>query len=55
MLLERDATPAALLEALRTLLLDAGRRTEMASKARSLAKPGALERIAAIVERVAAR
>jgi UDP-N-acetylglucosamine--N-acetylmuramyl-(pentapeptide) pyrophosphoryl-undecaprenol N-acetylglucosamine transferase len=55
MLLERDATPAALLDVLRTLLLDAGRRAEMAREARSLAKPGALERIAAIVERVAAR
>jgi UDP-N-acetylglucosamine--N-acetylmuramyl-(pentapeptide) pyrophosphoryl-undecaprenol N-acetylglucosamine transferase len=55
MLLERDATPDALLSALRDLLLDPNRRAEMAAKARSLARPGALERIAAIVERVAAR
>jgi UDP-N-acetylglucosamine--N-acetylmuramyl-(pentapeptide) pyrophosphoryl-undecaprenol N-acetylglucosamine transferase len=55
MLLERDTTQAALLDALRTLLLDVGRRAEMGRKARSLAKPGALERIAAIVEKVAAR
>jgi UDP-N-acetylglucosamine--N-acetylmuramyl-(pentapeptide) pyrophosphoryl-undecaprenol N-acetylglucosamine transferase len=53
MLLERDATPAALLEALRGLLLDAPRRAEMAVKARSLARSGALERIAAMVAELA--
>jgi UDP-N-acetylglucosamine--N-acetylmuramyl-(pentapeptide) pyrophosphoryl-undecaprenol N-acetylglucosamine transferase len=53
MLLERDATPDALLEALRGLLLDPVRRAEMSANARKLAKPGALERIAAIVKRVA--
>lgn len=55
MLLERDATPDALLTKLRGLLVDPYRRAEMAEKARSLARPGALERIAGIVERVAAR
>jgi UDP-N-acetylglucosamine--N-acetylmuramyl-(pentapeptide) pyrophosphoryl-undecaprenol N-acetylglucosamine transferase len=49
MLLQRDATPAALLDGLRGLLLDAKRRAEMAEKARSLARSGALERIAAMV------
>jgi len=49
MLLERDATPAALLEGLRGLLLEPERRARMAVKARSLARSGALERIAAMV------
>jgi len=53
MLLERDATPASLLDALRGILLDPGRRAGMAANARSLAKPGALERIVKIVESVA--
>ena len=49
MLLQRDVTPASLLEALRGLLLDPKRRADMAIRARSLARPGALERIAAMV------
>jgi len=49
MLLERDATPAALLEGLRALLLDSERRATMAARARSLARSGALEKIAAMV------
>jgi UDP-N-acetylglucosamine--N-acetylmuramyl-(pentapeptide) pyrophosphoryl-undecaprenol N-acetylglucosamine transferase len=49
MLLQRDVTPATLLDGLRGLLLDANRRAEMAEKARSLARNGALERIAAMV------
>jgi UDP-N-acetylglucosamine--N-acetylmuramyl-(pentapeptide) pyrophosphoryl-undecaprenol N-acetylglucosamine transferase len=53
MLLQRDVTPESLLEVLRGLLLDPARRAEMAVKARSLAKPGALEKIAAMVLRVA--
>lgn len=55
MLLERDAAPETLLDALRTLLLDPAERAEMAANAKKLAKPGALQRIAGIVERVAAR
>jgi UDP-N-acetylglucosamine--N-acetylmuramyl-(pentapeptide) pyrophosphoryl-undecaprenol N-acetylglucosamine transferase len=54
MLLERDASAASLLDSLRKLLLDSGKRAEMAADAKKLARPGALERIAAIVERVAA-
>jgi UDP-N-acetylglucosamine--N-acetylmuramyl-(pentapeptide) pyrophosphoryl-undecaprenol N-acetylglucosamine transferase len=49
MLLERDATPAALLSALVGLLLSAERRESMAAKARSLARPGAVGKIADIV------
>jgi len=49
MLLERDVTPASLLEQLSGLLRDSQRRAEMAEKARGLARPGALERIAAMV------
>ena len=49
MLLERDLTPATLLDGLRELLLDADGRAEMAGKARSLARAGALDRIAGIV------
>jgi UDP-N-acetylglucosamine--N-acetylmuramyl-(pentapeptide) pyrophosphoryl-undecaprenol N-acetylglucosamine transferase len=49
MLLERDLTPATLLDGLRGLLLDGGRCGEMALKARSLARVGALERIAGMV------
>jgi len=55
MVLERDATPQALLDALRGLLLDPARRAQMSANAKRLAKPGALKRIAAMVERVAAR
>jgi UDP-N-acetylglucosamine--N-acetylmuramyl-(pentapeptide) pyrophosphoryl-undecaprenol N-acetylglucosamine transferase len=46
MLLQKDVTPTSLLEALRGLLLDPARRAEMAVWAKSLAKPGAVERIA---------
>jgi UDP-N-acetylglucosamine--N-acetylmuramyl-(pentapeptide) pyrophosphoryl-undecaprenol N-acetylglucosamine transferase len=49
MLLERDATPDALLRELRGLLLDPERRAEMAAKARGLAREGAPERIAGMV------
>jgi UDP-N-acetylglucosamine--N-acetylmuramyl-(pentapeptide) pyrophosphoryl-undecaprenol N-acetylglucosamine transferase len=49
MLLQRDVTPATLLEGLRALLLDPERRAAMAVRAKSLARPGALERIAAMV------
>jgi UDP-N-acetylglucosamine--N-acetylmuramyl-(pentapeptide) pyrophosphoryl-undecaprenol N-acetylglucosamine transferase len=53
MLLERDATPATLLEGLQRLLLDPERRAAMAVRARGLAKDGALERIAGMVLRLA--
>ena len=53
MLLQKDVTPETLLEALRGLLLDPERRAAMAVKARSLAMPGALEKIAVMVLRVA--
>jgi len=53
MLLERDATPEAMLDSLRRLLSDPARQAQMAERARSLAKPGALERIAAMVVRLA--
>jgi UDP-N-acetylglucosamine--N-acetylmuramyl-(pentapeptide) pyrophosphoryl-undecaprenol N-acetylglucosamine transferase len=53
MVLEREATPARLLEALRGLLLDAEARAAMAARARGLAKPGAVERIAAMVVELA--
>jgi UDP-N-acetylglucosamine--N-acetylmuramyl-(pentapeptide) pyrophosphoryl-undecaprenol N-acetylglucosamine transferase len=54
MLLQRDVTPEALLHALRRLLLDPVRREKMSAQARTLAKPGALERIAALVLQLAA-
>ena len=47
MLLQADVTPASLESALLSLLLDTPRRAAMARAARSLARPGALERIAA--------
>ncbi len=49
MLLQREVTPETLLAALEGLLTDGARRAEMAEKARSLARPGALQRIAAMV------
>jgi UDP-N-acetylglucosamine--N-acetylmuramyl-(pentapeptide) pyrophosphoryl-undecaprenol N-acetylglucosamine transferase len=52
MLLQRDATEEALLQVLTDLLLDAPRRTAMSERARSLAKPGALERIVAMLLRL---
>ena len=53
-LLQREVTDESLLRELVDLLQDAPRRAEMAEQARSLAKPGALQRIAAIVLRLAA-
>jgi UDP-N-acetylglucosamine--N-acetylmuramyl-(pentapeptide) pyrophosphoryl-undecaprenol N-acetylglucosamine transferase len=53
-MLEREATPERVLHAVRALLLDPARRTAMSERARSLARPGALERIAGIVLRLAA-
>jgi UDP-N-acetylglucosamine--N-acetylmuramyl-(pentapeptide) pyrophosphoryl-undecaprenol N-acetylglucosamine transferase len=53
-LLQREVTEESLLRELVDLLQDAPRRAEMAERARSLAKPGALQRIAAIVLRLAA-
>jgi UDP-N-acetylglucosamine--N-acetylmuramyl-(pentapeptide) pyrophosphoryl-undecaprenol N-acetylglucosamine transferase len=53
MLLQKDVTEESLFTALRGLLTDASRRAEMAAKARALAKPGALEKITAMVLRVA--
>jgi UDP-N-acetylglucosamine--N-acetylmuramyl-(pentapeptide) pyrophosphoryl-undecaprenol N-acetylglucosamine transferase len=55
MLLQRDVTPEILLEHLRSLLGDSNRRAEMALRARALAKPGALERIAGMVLALAGR
>jgi UDP-N-acetylglucosamine--N-acetylmuramyl-(pentapeptide) pyrophosphoryl-undecaprenol N-acetylglucosamine transferase len=49
MLLQREVTPEALLEALMGLLLDPARRAAMGARAKGLAKPGALERIAGMV------
>ncbi len=49
MLLQKDVTEASLLDALEALLLDGPRRAAMAARARSLAKPGALEKIARMV------
>lgn len=53
MLLQRDVTPESLLEALRGLLLDPQRRASMAAQARTLARPGALQRIATLVRLLA--
>lgn len=55
MVLEREATPERLLHVLRELLLDTGRRATMATHARGLSRPGALERIAGMVLRLARR
>jgi UDP-N-acetylglucosamine--N-acetylmuramyl-(pentapeptide) pyrophosphoryl-undecaprenol N-acetylglucosamine transferase len=49
MLLQKDVTPERLLEGLTGLLQDSGRRAEMARRAKGLAKPGALEKIAGMV------
>jgi UDP-N-acetylglucosamine--N-acetylmuramyl-(pentapeptide) pyrophosphoryl-undecaprenol N-acetylglucosamine transferase len=49
MMLQRDVTPATLLAGLRDLLLDPERRAQMAAKAKSLARAGAVERIASMV------
>lgn len=53
MLLQRDANPETLYSALIGLLTDPARRERMAEAARGLAKPGALERIAGMVLRLA--
>jgi len=55
MLLQRDATPEVMERMLTDLLLDPERRERMASAARALARPGALERIAGLVLRLAGR
>jgi len=55
MLLQRDVSPKTLLEKLRGLLLDPERRERMAVAAKSLARPGALERIAGMVAALAGR
>ncbi len=49
MMLQADATPESLEKALLALLTDEPRRLRMAASARSLARPGALQRIAAKV------
>ncbi|HTV08797.1 MAG TPA: undecaprenyldiphospho-muramoylpentapeptide beta-N-acetylglucosaminyltransferase [Candidatus Aquilonibacter sp.] len=53
MLLQRDATPEVMEHTLAGLLLDADKRRRMAAAAKSLAQPGALERIAEMVLRLA--
>lgn len=53
MLLQRDVTPASLESALFSLLSDGERRQRMAMCARAMARPGALERIASMVLRLA--
>lgn len=55
MLLQVDVTPQSLESALLGLLLDAPRRVAMARAARALARPGALQRIAARVLALAGR
>jgi UDP-N-acetylglucosamine--N-acetylmuramyl-(pentapeptide) pyrophosphoryl-undecaprenol N-acetylglucosamine transferase len=46
MILQPDLTPERLLQELTTLLLDGNRLAQMGANARTLARPGALERIA---------
>ncbi len=53
MLLQRDATPEVLERTLVQLLSDGTRRRRMAEAAKGLARPGALERIAGMVLRLA--
>jgi UDP-N-acetylglucosamine--N-acetylmuramyl-(pentapeptide) pyrophosphoryl-undecaprenol N-acetylglucosamine transferase len=55
MLLQRDVTAETLRAALVSLLRDGPRRAAMGERARALAKPGALQRIAAMVLRLARR
>ena len=55
MLLQQDVTEETMFAVLHDLLTDADRRAAMGMKARSLAKPGALEKITAMVLRVAKR
>ncbi len=54
MLLQRDVNPASLFEALAGMFLNAEYRATMSANARALARPGALERIAAMVLALAA-
>ncbi len=49
MLLQREVNPASLLKTLTALFFDGERRASMATHARMLARPGALERIAAMI------
>jgi UDP-N-acetylglucosamine--N-acetylmuramyl-(pentapeptide) pyrophosphoryl-undecaprenol N-acetylglucosamine transferase len=53
MLLQRNVTEESLLSELVALLRDAPRRAAMSERARGLAKPGALQRIAEMVLRLA--
>ncbi len=53
MLLQRDLTPESLEAALTALLSDPIRRAAMAEQARSLARPGALGRIIALILQIA--
>ncbi|MEO6923189.1 MAG: UDP-N-acetylglucosamine--N-acetylmuramyl-(pentapeptide) pyrophosphoryl-undecaprenol N-acetylglucosamine transferase, partial [Bryocella sp.] len=55
MLLQKDVTEETLFAALEVLLTNASLRAAMGAKARELAKPGALEKITAMIERVARR
>jgi UDP-N-acetylglucosamine--N-acetylmuramyl-(pentapeptide) pyrophosphoryl-undecaprenol N-acetylglucosamine transferase len=55
MLLQKDATPEVLLRELVMLLKDDSRRGVMAERARSMARPGALERIVGMVLELAQR
>ncbi len=55
MLLQKDVTPETLRAALVGLLTDGSRRAAMAERARGLARPGALQRIAEMVLRLAGR
>ena len=55
MLLQREVTPETLRAALVALLQDGPRRAAMAQRARALARPGALQRIAERVLRLAGR
>jgi UDP-N-acetylglucosamine--N-acetylmuramyl-(pentapeptide) pyrophosphoryl-undecaprenol N-acetylglucosamine transferase len=55
MLQQRDLTEESLRMALEDLLNDGSKRAAMSGRARSLAKPGALQRIAAMVLRLALR
>jgi UDP-N-acetylglucosamine--N-acetylmuramyl-(pentapeptide) pyrophosphoryl-undecaprenol N-acetylglucosamine transferase len=53
LLLQKDVTEESLLAVLTSLLQEPMRRAQMAERARSLARPGALERIAAMVVQLA--
>jgi UDP-N-acetylglucosamine--N-acetylmuramyl-(pentapeptide) pyrophosphoryl-undecaprenol N-acetylglucosamine transferase len=55
LLLQKDVIPETLLVGLEKLLGDKARRAAMAEKARSLARPGALQKISEMVLRLAGR